>query len=46
MQAQKRQADQVSDFIKDVLDGKIKNVKQFIEIPEQANRLAEKKSPC
>jgi hypothetical protein len=38
----KAQAKKVSDFIKDVLDGKIKDGKEFIDLPEQANRLAEK----
>lgn len=36
-------ADQTSQFIKDVLDGKVKDGKASIEIPERANRLAEKK---
>ncbi|GHT33111.1 hypothetical protein FACS189434_06470 [Bacteroidia bacterium] len=39
----KQQADKVSSFIKDVLDGKIKDGKQEIELPEYANRLAEQK---
>ena len=36
-------ADQASQFIKDVLDGKVKDGKASSEIPERANRLAEKK---
>ncbi|GHU86103.1 hypothetical protein FACS1894153_2530 [Bacteroidia bacterium] len=36
-----KQADKVSAFIKDVLDGKIKDGKQEIELPESANRQAE-----
>ncbi|GHV60763.1 hypothetical protein FACS1894195_0080 [Bacteroidia bacterium] len=39
----KQQADNVSAFIKDVLDGKINSTQEFFEIPEQATKLAEKK---
>ncbi|MDR0507893.1 MAG: hypothetical protein LBH32_13905, partial [Dysgonamonadaceae bacterium] len=39
----KQQAEKVSTFIKDVLDGKITETQQFFEIPEYANRRAEKK---
>ncbi|MDR0618897.1 MAG: hypothetical protein LBG17_03240 [Bacteroidales bacterium] len=36
------QARKVSDFIMDVLDGKIKNGRETIELPKRANKLAEK----
>ncbi|MDR2562506.1 MAG: hypothetical protein LBC98_01025, partial [Prevotellaceae bacterium] len=42
-EAIKQEVKAISDFVRDVLDGKIKDDKRFIELPEVINRLAEKR---